>query len=325
MSKTPFVANSKWPTGPSNTHSEAKCIDPATLKDFLGGLGYVVLNLDQRWRHVHGLVAQDGQELFFKLASTPEIAIKTKNEVRWNEAVAEPLLQLSRGTLVVPKIRQTGHFNDSFFYLADYYSGHFAADHDPPRTADLQQYLSSLSNVALILNQLSDETLWNPEDERKVSSLTNALFADVDFWCANSGRSDLAEIRELVEPLRHDYIARVSHGDFVPWHVIVHGEKRVLIDGEHGWSGRPRYYDVAYFYHRLATSGTRPDLARLFLSEFVRGLPLEEKSEFGRRFLPVLAARSLAGFYDVTLFDDQRKVLGMHLELKDMILRHDLE
>lgn len=110
----------------------------------------------------------------------------------------------------------------------------------------------------------------------------------------------------------------------MPRHMILHREKLVLIDGEYVWSGPPQCYDIAYFYHRLSTSPAPPHLAKRFLREFCGGLPESEKSTFGARFVALIAARSIAGFYDATLFEDQRKVIDMQEQLKSMILSNDL-
>ena len=314
----------KWPKGVLNTHTEAKATDLSEVSAFITELGYSVKSLDQRWRHVHGVVEKNNSRFFLKLASTPEIGARTENEVAWNTAVSDTLQTQSRGMLIVPKIQQTGLFHGSFYYIADFYEGEFPADHDPPRTTSLTEYLSSLVEVALYLNQLRIDSLWGIDGDRNPQILVKRFFDEVDRWQAHSCRNNLADLKALVEPLRNNYIQQVSHGDFVPWHIIIHGDKRVLIDGEHGWSGRARYYDVAYFYHRLSTSAARPDLARRFLSEFRDGLPQDQQSEFKSLVIPLLASRSIAGFYDATLFDDQKKVLDKHEELKTMILSGNL-
>lgn len=315
---------SKWPKGIHSTHAEAKVINLAELKSSIGDFGYKVVKLDQRWRHVHGIVEANNCKYFFKLASTPEIGTRTENEANWNKEVAAPLLEISKGKLVVPQIHQTGQYQGSFFYIADFYDGQFPADHDPPRTDLLPKYLSSLVEVALHLNQLRIDSLWSVGENNEPQALIKRFFDQVDEWLQNAGRDDLADLRALTEPLRETYSPRVSHGDFVPWHVILNGERRVLIDGEHAWSGRARYYDVAYFYHRLSTSAARPDLARKFLREFRNGLHSDEALEFEGLFMPLIASRSIAGFYDVTLFDDQKKVLDKHEELRNMIISGDL-
>ncbi|MFO0417607.1 MAG: phosphotransferase, partial [Pseudomonadota bacterium] len=185
-------------------------------------------------------------------------------------------------------------------------------------------YLSSLVRVALCLNGLQKIELWGSEGALDKGVLIERFFSGVDRSLEGAGRGELEELRTLVDPLRDSYEPHISHGDFVPWHVIIDDERRILIDGEHGWSGRPRYYDLAYFYHRLATSAASPELARLFLAEFRDELPDLERAQFNDRFVPILAARSIAGFCDATVFEDQKKVLNKHLELAQMILRRDL-
>jgi hypothetical protein len=315
---------SKWPKGIHNAHAEAKVIDLTELTSFLSDSGYKVIKLDQRWRHVHGIVEANNSKYFFKLASTPDIGVRTENEADWNKKAAAPLLEISKGKLIVPKIHETGQYQGSFFYIADFYDGQFPADHDPPRTDSLPKYLSSLVEVALQLNRLRIDSLWSVGENKELQALIKRFFDQVDGWLRDAGRDDLADLRALVEPLNDIYSPRASHGDFVPWHVILNGDRRILIDGEHAWSGRSRYYDVAYFYHRLSTSAARPDLARKFISEFRNGLPLDEAVEFEGLFVPLIASRSIAGFYDVTLFDDQKKVLDKHEELRRMILSGDL-
>jgi hypothetical protein len=314
----------KWPKDGGNSHNPAELVDLQELSVFFNKQGYSILNLDQRWRHVHGVLNRDNRNLFLKLASTAEIGVRTKNEVSWNDAVADKLLESSGGKIIVPKIRQTGSFNGRFFYLADYYEGDLAADHDPPRTESLSERLSSLVLLAIHLNKLSDDSLWYATEPLAKEELVRLFFDDVDRWQRSSGRDDLGVLREFVEPLRQHYLPRLSHGDFVPWHVILNEEKMVLIDGEWGWSGRPRYYDVAYFCHRVATSAARPDLAKSFLGEFMSELPESEKLDFKAQFIPLIAARSIGGFYDVTVFEDQKRVEAQHLRFKDMIVSGEL-
>lgn len=102
----------------------------------------------------------------------------------------------------------------------------------------------------------------------------------------------------MIHAVRGKIITGVSHGDFVPWNMIREGDRIVLIDGEHGSAKTPRYYDVAYLYHRLYTLVGRPDLADRYLRAVVSGFDSDELARFHDFFPHVLASRTIGGYFD---------------------------
>src|SRR3989338_4037266 len=98
----------------------AEEVDLESFGKFLQDTGFEVGCLTQPWRHAIGLVRKHGEELFVKLASTPGISEKTRNEVSWNQQMKKELRRAGYTGMVVPEIAETGIFDGKFYYLSSF-------------------------------------------------------------------------------------------------------------------------------------------------------------------------------------------------------------
>lgn len=155
--------------------------------------------------------------------------------------------------------------------------------------------------------------------ETRKSLLLQRIFS----WADQVPERDLSRLkRYLEEGFKKDIPLGVNHGDFVPWHMIRQADGRfALIDGEHGSAQTPRYYDIAYFYHRVYTKLENPNLAEAYLSEIVRRLPEKESGMFREFFPLLLASRIIGGFFDAK---HDRTDFQYHDRLLEKFLRENI-
>jgi hypothetical protein len=122
------------------------------------------------------------------------------------------------------------------------------------------------------------------------------------------------------------YSPALAHGDFTPWHVFVtSNSKLVLTDGEWANSCLPKYYDLAYCYHRMCTCIGAFDLARSLVNKYRKLLNKNELVNFDKLFKPILAERILGGFWDLaTKVNTAEGEKKNHKQLQSLFLKKDL-
>ena len=103
----------------SDTRKATK-LNLTKIKNYFTKLGYKVKSVSQLWRHVHGVIEKNNREYFFKMASTPGISERTKNEASWNKALF-PIINKKRTNFLVPQIFKTGEFQGLYYYISEYY------------------------------------------------------------------------------------------------------------------------------------------------------------------------------------------------------------
>ena len=118
----------------------------------------------------------------------------------------------------------------------------------------------------------------------------------------------MADIFAETEKLRHNFIPKLNHGDFVPWHFIQGKERIALIDAEHASCYLPKYYDVSYFYERLYARGRSPELAKEYLRKIKDAIPSVDRQNFDSELKPVLASRIIIGVRDLVVLDNMTDV-----------------
>ena len=115
-------------------------------------------------------------------------------------------------------------------------------------------------------------------------------------WSDSSGK-DTKKLLRFIKERKDDVEIGAIHGDFTPWAIMKNKNKDYyLIDSEAAQMGGLKYYDVAYFYHRVYTKLKRPDLAEIFLNSFKEISKWTEQDE--KAFAPVLASRIMGGYFD---------------------------
>lgn len=298
---------------------KAEVLDKTELIQFFINQGYTVHVLDQQWRHAHGKLEKDGRIFFLKMASTPDIGERTRNEASWNTEINQKINSSKVDYFAVPEIYETGKYEGKFYYLASYHEGPFLAEKD--KTAELEPWLNKIVQTNLFLLSLKDKTFYRDQGlTPKIQDWDN--WQNFDKWYEQVKDYNLEPIYQAAKNLEKIYEPGVNHGDFVPWHMIKSKNKFILIDAEHASGLTPRYLDIIYLYHRLYTKANNPELAKNYLNKIRFRLPKEERNKFEQAIQPILAKRIVGGYLDYKSGD--KTDLGYHEKLKQDFLNNNL-
>lgn len=305
---------------PQEKYLKAEKINLEEVKDFFKNQGFEVIFLDQLRRHVHGKLRKNKKNFFLKLSSTGKIGIKTENENFWNKNISHLLKDLD--SIKIPHIYETGKLEDRFYYLSEFCEGDLLATKIPPNLKNLKKWLDKIVELNIILLQSKNIKLKKDENinEKEVS---NNYVNDIKQRYEDVKEYGLKEFFEEVELLKNNFIPKINHGDFVPWHFIEDKNTITLIDAEHASSYLPKYYDVCYFYERLYARGESPELAKEYLRKIKNSLPEKEKNNFDKELRPVLASRIIIGIRDLVILDNITDV-SLYDKLKEDFLKKNL-
>jgi len=302
-----------------DAHRRAEILDLRKVEEYLHSYGYNNISLEQRWRHVTGRVSLNGVDYFFKLASSPGIAPKTKNEFAWNDIVRK---HLSASPIAIPKNYNSGTYNGLFWFTCEYIDGkpivEANARSDAPKLRGyFDDIVETLSQILKI-----DETMMLPSDEAKPQDRREAMFQFLDqirHWVDQSGVENEQLFRFIEENMQYAQVAP-SHGDFTPWHIFETDDgKLFLIDGEHGSIRGFKFYDVAYFYHRIFTGLENPDVAEEFLTIFHKKFMMTEDDK--KCFRLILGQRVIGGYFDAK---NNNQEFRTHDILRAKVLSNDI-
>lgn len=302
-----------------DAHRRAETLDLRRVEEYLHSHGYSNISLEQRWRHVTGRVSKHGVSFFFKLASSPGVASKTRNEFIWNQVVGK---HLASSPIAIPKSYECGTYNDLFWFTSEYIDGRPIVEANA--RSDAPKLRGYFDDIVETLSQILkvDETMMLPNDEAKPQNRHEATFQFLDetrHWIEQSGVENDQLFRFIQENMQYAQIAP-SHGDFTPWHVLETDDgKLFLIDGEHGKLRGSKFFDVAYFYHRVFTGLERPDVAEEFLAAFDNQYKMTKNDK--KCFRLILAKRVIGGYFDAK---NNNQETQMHDLLRAKVLNNDL-
>lgn len=275
------------------------------IEKYFSEKGYDVFDIKLDWRHGYARLRKNNQDIFLKIAVSDDIQPKTKNEVSWNQAIALKIETTKTNLFRVPKIINTGKLNGYFYYLAEFMTGELLATKNPLRRKNLVRWLEQITEINFFILRLEKLPLLRDQKNNQLNSWEKYQEKYHKWYTEARKKYDVEKIFKIVKNLRGDYLKGLNHGDFVPWHMIENNGQIVLIDAEHASSLGPRYYDIAYFYHRVYTALQAPKLAEKYLAMIKKKLPEEEKEKFERFFPLVLATRILGGFWEMATIDDR--------------------
>ena len=250
-------------------HKRSKKIDLQKVEKYFSRSGYKTLKLEQLWRHITRVLVKENKKHFLKMASTKEVSQRTKNEYEWNELInSRP--NKKRLPVIIPINYKSGEYNGLFWFLSEYAGDKLLARPEKKnKTKDLEDQLANISKAALeIMNLKTNKTL--PLDEHlSPQERKNKFFQKLQYWNEQTTR-DLSDLIELIENKYRHLRTAPCHGDLVPWHFIRNDLGELyLIDGESARMSGPKFYDVAYFYHRVYTKLKRPDIACKFIDKVI--------------------------------------------------------
>jgi hypothetical protein len=121
-------------------------------------------------------------------------------------------------------------------------------------------------------------------------------------------RNDTPNLAELLQIINSNYRYLGSgnaHGDFTEVNLIINTKREpVLIDAEISDSYGYKYYDAVEFYNRLYTRAMHPELAKVFLHEYISALPRQSVQRFLSNFLCLSALRSIGNWMEINGSDN---------------------
>ncbi len=297
----------------------ADVLDLNEISTFLNKEGYEVVNLKQPWRHVVGKVKKNGKEFFFKIASTEEIGKKTKNQIDWSEKTSKTLK-----TMKVPEIKDKGEYKGLPWFTNEYIEGPLLADYvkDKGRgTKDLKESLEKVALTAKEIMELSSDVLSPKQNQEKVQLIKEKMIEKVDGWIELVDKKEsVIELRKFMTEKLPEVQFAPSFGDFVPWHMIKRNEEIYLIDSEHGKMEGIKFYDVAYFYHRVFTKLQTPEIADEFMQIFLKLYPMSDKDKETLRM--ILAQRLIGGYMDAQY--DKTTSVELQDKMRDLLLKGEI-
>lgn len=268
--------------------------------------GYQVIKLEQIWRHVTGSVKFENEKLFLKMASTEDIGERTKNESAWNENMNSVWKKYIK-FFQVPKKFDEGVFENKYWFVAENVFGKPLVEIGKGKQEIDKNDLDQAALIAKNILDLTDKCLL-PRDITNVREIWKRILPELSKERASNTKIKTSVLVKFIEDHTGDTGVGVCHGDFVPWHILkTEKEEYFLVDAEASQVAGLKFYDVAYFYHRVYTKLKRPDLAEYFLNKFKEIYRWTEDDE--RAFRPVLASRILGGYFDA----ERDRVTSMEL------------
>lgn len=278
---------------PDNPVSEK--INLEELGRYLESLGYRVVKLSQEWRHVTGVVKFENEKLFLKMASTHTVGLRTRNEMSWNVLVNSTWRNKIK-EFHCPKIFDHGAWKDKFWFVCDIVYGKQIKELGSKNTNISIKDLAAAAKIAKNIIDLTEVSLL-PKDIEHLEELWAKRIVSVAKKWSKNVKTQPKMLLDYIQKNADKVQIGVSHGDFTPWHIFKCGVgKYAVIDNEAAQLGGPKFYDVAYFYHRVFTKLKRPDLAEKFLIEFQK-IYLMNESDL-ECFKLVLASRVMGGYFD---------------------------
>lgn len=292
----------------------------SSVAKYFAERGFHSVKLEQQWRHVTGVLEKGGKKFFLKLASTPAIAERTKNEAEWNKLInslpAEQTLPIT-----VPKVYEEGAYNEVFWFISSYIDGPpLVLPKQRDKTQLLEESLPVIAQTSVgILRIKTDKKLPNDLKRVKGGRPKERYLEHIQNWLTKVER-DVSDVYRFIEDRIDSFQTAPSHGDYVPWHILIDSEYKLhLIDGEHSGVTRVKFSDLAYFYHRVYTKLKRPDIADEFIKQFKKIYKFSEKDT--ECACMVIAHRLIGGYFDaqtdnVTSIELQDKLKAKLLENK---------
>jgi len=276
-------------------HQRAEPVNLEAIREAFTKKGYEVGDLTQIWRHVTGRVSRDGHDYFLKLASSPSVSPRTENEAAWNRFVnASGDHHLP---MAVPTVFETDREGELFWYTGEYLNGNLLARVDQPdETAALETGLPQIVQTAAAIMVLPTAGALPLDAAFQGKTIQGEIMERVEKY-SESVPQDLSALKAFVQERLQFARSAPQHGDFVPWGMMRTSDgKLYLIDGEAARINGCKFYDVAYFYHRVYTKMRRPDIAQQFLQEFEKVHPLTDGEK--ENLCLMIGLRLVGGYMD---------------------------
>ncbi len=300
---------------------------PPEFSGLLLSKGYQIVGHERSKRNWRIKASKSGCEYFIKLAVDDKVSERLVNEAVWNERMGKAL-GTERGLFRVPEVVEHGTWGELAYLITPFYAGKPICEPWGTDAAPLDAWLERVINTNLFL--LDVEGIRLPRDAQLAGSdqeRAEHYFEKTKSWFDTLANGDQESLAPLLEIVRRESLGiplGLNHCDFVPWHMLEDGDRFILIDGEHATSRAPRFYDIAYFFHRVATKASDQPRAINYLHEVYCRLGPQDRQKFKRVMHALLASRIIGGFFDAhndqTDLAPHRRFAGAYLADRLMAL-----
>jgi hypothetical protein len=296
--------------------------------------GYKILEYSQPWRFVRGTAKKGDTTYFFKISPPDkELNERLQRQVSFDQSIATVIERSGKNPpFRVPRV-YLSHSFDTSWVIYEYLKGGLLAEWTP--TIKPKKLTSKIDQVVETVHffDLLDTSYISLKNDLPSPEPSNTfLLSKIENW------KDKPIEQHLLKASEYDMLyqiigsspllpARLQHGDFVPWHMIEIGSNCFgLIDSEAASTHKPRFYDLAYFYHRVFTKLWQPDIAKQFLDRYLKRCNIDEDN-FYNLFVPILAQRVVGGMFDYTnadhIHDKGKYEWSLHRRILELILKKD--
>lgn len=289
-------------------------------------LGFKIVKMNQHFRNAYGVVESEGEQFFFKIASSRSASIMLNTEIEFNLEIARRLKR-RESSFAVPEIIDDGWFGSQHYYIAELLSAKPIAPDYPKVTRGLGKWLDDIIEINLYLSSVRGMQFSNDRHWQRIKHRAKKYMGMVKSWANIAKLQNVRPIDDLFEiasELYSVYEPALAHGDFSAKHIFYNEEKLFLIDSELASSFHPRFYDVAHFYHRVFTSSGSRSLARSYATRFRKELSRRQKELFDKCMLPIVAARTIGSFCELAADKSKKSRIPYYLKISKDILRGDL-
>ena len=280
------------------------------LAKYLENKGYEILKTKKGLFGIQGVTQKNGKKYEFKVSSFSCYNTLFKNEVHWNQQLLNYIKESRIDHFLVPKIYETGTYEDNFFCISSHHPGRILATKNLEKNNYIEKWINKIAQANLFLINTNPTKIRLPENTWRQQNISDFSFIAKEY--------ELQKLLQIInKPIQ---IARngVTHGQYLPWHMIEDGSRFVLTNGLFANTQAPLYLDVCSFFISLYVELKNPTAAKIYLSRIKSMLDQKDKSKFEVSIKPTLATSILNCFLNAHLYkcDD----MSLHTKLKDDFL-----
>ena len=302
---------------------KARQLDLENVEKYFEHKGYTIQQIEQKYRHVTGILKKNKREEFLKLASTPIITKRTENEVAWNKQLHPHGLKPDF-PFYTPKVYNSGRYGKLFWFTCENFDPKTAlSDRKILAPNFAKKFLPKVIDILITIPTLKVRLPSDKHTEKEFNHKGYNIKAVVLNYLrryANEIKYDYSALEKIIKQSEISGTG-LAHVEVMPWHMFKYKGKIALIDAEFSSNRVVKYYDVTSLCARLYTELKRPDIYFKTVQMFEQRLSGKEKPRFREQFRALLAYRAMGQLRDATL---SKKSTKYEEELISRILENSI-